>query len=44
MWLKEQPAESNGYVIAIDGSGNVTVRSTNPAHPATAGNANCAFA
>jgi general secretion pathway protein G len=43
-WLREPPATSNGYKIAIDRAGNVTVESTNPAHPALAGNANCAFA
>jgi hypothetical protein len=45
VWLKEAPATSNGYVIAIDPStGNVTVQSTDPAHAPQAGNANCAFA
>src|SRR5690349_10368719 len=45
VWLKEAPATSNGYLIAIDPeTGNVTVQSTNPAHAAQAGNANCAFA
>jgi general secretion pathway protein G len=45
VWLREAPATSNGYVIGIDpASGNVTVQSTNPAHAAQVGNANCAFA
>jgi general secretion pathway protein G len=44
VWLKEPPASSNGYVIGIDPAGDVTVQSTNPAHPAQVGNANCAFA
>lgn len=45
VWLREAPTTSNGYVIGIDpASGNVTVQSTNPAHAAQPGNANCAFA
>ncbi len=45
VWLKEQPATSNGYVIDIDpATGNVTVQSSNPAHAPQPGNANCAFA
>ncbi len=48
-WIKEAPSTSNGYVIGFDPTpginfGNITVASTNPAHAATDGNANCRFA
>jgi prepilin-type N-terminal cleavage/methylation domain-containing protein len=45
VWLREAPTTSHGYVIGIDpATGNVTVQSTNPAHAAQVGSANCAFA
>jgi type II secretory pathway pseudopilin PulG len=48
-WIKEAPSSDHGYVIGFDlnpGStfGNITVASTNPAHAAQEGNANCAYA
>ncbi len=44
VWLKEPPTNSNGYVIGLDGNGDVTVQSVSPAHTAEPGNTNCAYA
>lgn len=48
-WIKEAPSSDKGYAIGFDTTpgptyGNITVSTSNPAHPAQNGDTNCAYA
>lgn len=44
-WLKDIPSTGHGYVLGFDpASGDITVASISPAHPAADGNTNCQYA
>jgi general secretion pathway protein G len=44
-WLRDVPSSTHGYVIGFDAAtGDITVASSNPAHGALVGAANCAYA